>query len=212
VVRSYLGVRIQELTHALAQSLHISTAEGVLVADVSKGSPAAKAGLKRGDVIVSFNGHPVQDPGQLRNIVAMTTPGTKAPVQVLRDNKKRELSITLGELPKEQTARAGEEPEPQSAPAAPARLGFSVQNLTPDLAQQLGYDGTDGVVVSQIDPGSRAYEAGVRRGMVIREVNHQEVSNTQEFRQAVSQAERDKRVLLLVQSQQATMYITFPLG
>jgi serine protease Do len=87
-----------------------------------------------------------------------------------------------------------------------------VQNLTPALAQQLGYDGTEGVVVTQIDPGSKAYEAGVRRGMVIREVNHQEVSNTQAFRQAVSKAERDKRVLLLVQSPQATMYITFPLG
>ena len=121
----------------------------------------------------------------------------------------RELTIELGELPKEQAARASEQPEPQ---AAPARLGFSVQNLTPEVAQQLGYDGTDGVVVTQIDPGSKAYEAGVRRGMVIREVNHQEVSNTQAFRQAVSKAERDKRVLLLVQSQQATMYITFPLG
>jgi serine protease Do len=209
VVRGYLGVRIQELTPALAQSLHIDTTEGVLVADVSKGSPAAKAGLKRGDVIVSFNGHAVQSPGQLRNTVAMTAPGTKAPVQVLRDNKKRELTIELGELPKESTARAGEEPEP---PAAPARLGFSVQNLTPALARQFGYDGTEGVVVTQVDPGSRAYEAGIRRGMVIREVNHQEVNNTQEFRQAVRRAERDKQVLLLVQSQQATAYIAFPLG
>jgi serine protease Do len=209
VVRGYLGVRMQELTPALAQSLHINMTEGALVADVSKGSPAAKAGLKRGDVIVSFNGHAVQSPGQLRNLVSMTTPSTKAPVQILRDNKKQELTIVLGELPKEPTARAGEEPEPQ---AAPARLGFSVQDLTPAVAQQLGYDGTEGVVVTHIDPGSKAYEAGIRRGMVIREVNHHGVSNTQEFRQAVSKAERDKRVLLLVQSQQATMYITFPLG
>ena len=209
VVRGYMGVRIQDLTHALAQSLHINTTDGVLLADVSKGSPAARAGLKRGDVMVSFNGQPVHDPGQLRNIVAMTAPGTKVPVQILRDNKKRDLTIELGELPKEQTARTGEEPEPQ---AAPARLGFSVQNLTPELAKQLGYDGTDGVVVTQVEPGSKAYEAGIRRGMVIREVNHQEVSNTQEFRQAVSMAEQDRQVLLLVQSQQATMYITFPLG
>jgi len=208
VVRGYLGVRIQELTKALTQSLHIDTTEGVLVADVSKGSPAAKAGLKRGDVILAFNGRPTSDPGQLRNIVAMSAPGTKAPVQILRDNTKREVTIELGALPREQTAaRAGEEAQPP-----PARLGFSVQNLTPELAQQLGYSDTEGVIVTQIDPRSEAYQAGVRRGMVIREVNHQEVSNTQDFRQAVQKAGQDKQLLMLVQNQQATMYITFPLG
>jgi len=208
VVRGYLGIRIQELTRALAQSLHIDTPEGVLVADVSKGSPAAKAGLKRGDVILAFNGRPTSDPGQLRNIVAMSAPGTKVPVQILRDSKKREVAIELGELPHEQTAaaHAGEEAQP------PARLGFNVQNLTPELAQQLGYSDTQGVVVTQIDSRSEAYQAGVRRGMVIREVNHQGVSNTQAFRQAVQKAEQDKQLLMLVESQQATMYITFPLG
>ena len=207
VVRGYLGIRIQDLMRALAQSLHIDTAEGALVADVSKGSPAAKAGLKRGDVVVSLNGHPVQDPGQLRNIVAMTAPGTKITMQILRENKKQELTATLGELPREQkAARAGEETQ------SPARLGFKVQNLTPELAQQLGYDDTEGVVVTEIDPRSEAYQAGVRRGMVIREINHQEVSNTQKFRQVVEQAEQSKQMLLLVESQQATMYITFPIG
>jgi serine protease Do len=207
VVRGYLGIRIQDLTRALAQSLQIGTAEGVLVADVSKGSPAAKTGLKRGDVVVSLNGHSVQDPGQLRNIVAMTAPGTKITMQILRENKQQELTATLGELPREQkAARAGEETP------SPVRLGFKVQNLTPELAQQLGYDDTEGVVVTEIDPRSEAYQAGVRRGMVIREINHQEVSNTQKFRQAVEQAEQSKQMLLLVESQQATMYITFPLG
>jgi serine protease Do len=206
VVRGYLGVRIQELTRALAQSMHIDTVEGVLVADVSKGSPAAKAGLKRGDVILGFNGRPTTDPGQLRNTVAMSAPGTKVPLQILRDNKKREVTVELGELPREQTARAGEDVQP------PVQLGFNVQNLTPEIARQLGYDDTEGVVVTQIDPRSTAYQAGVRRGMVIREVNHQEVNNTQDFQQAVQQAEQEKQLLLLVESQQAAMYITFPLG
>jgi serine protease Do len=207
VVRGYFGVRIQELTRALAQSMHLDTTEGVLVADVSKGSPAAKAGLKRGDVILALNGRPMADPGQLRNTVAMTAPGTKVQVQILRDNKKRDVTVELGELPREQTAaRAGEET------LAPARLGFSVQNLTPDIARQLGYDDTRGVVVTQIDPRSEAYQAGVRRGMVIREVNHQEVNNMQDFQEAVQKAEQEKQLLMLVESEQATLYVTFPIG
>jgi serine protease Do len=208
VVRGYLGIRIQELTRALAQSMHLDTTEGVLVADVTNGSPAAKAGLKRGDVILALNGRPMTDPGQLRNTVAMSAPGTKVPVEILRDNKKREITVELGELPREQTAaRAGGE-EGQS----PVRLGFSVQNLTPDIARQLGYDDTKGVVVTQIDPRSEAYQAGVRRGMVIREVNHQEVNNMQDFQEAVQKAEQEKQVLMLVESQQATLYVTFPIG
>src|SRR5262245_31082779 len=207
VVRGYLGVRMQERARPLADALRIETTAGILVADVSPGSPAAKAGLKRGDVILSFNGHAVQDPGQLRNTVAMTAPGTKATMQILRDNKKRELTVELGELPREQTTRANEEETP-----APARVGFSVQNVPPDVARQLGYDNPEGVIVTQIDPNSEAYQAGVRRGMLIRQVNRQDVNNTQEFRQALAKAEPTKRVLLLVQDQQATRYITFPLG
>jgi serine protease Do len=207
VVRGYLGIRIQELTRALAQSMHLDTTEGVLVADVTKGSPAAKAGLKRGDVILALNGRPMTDPGQLRNTVAMSAPGTKVQVEILRDNKKREVTVELGELSREQTAaRTGEEGQ------APVRLGFSVQNLTPDIARQLGYDDTKGVVVTQIDPRSEAYQAGVRRGMVIREVNHQEVNNMQDFQEAVQKAEQEKQVLMLVESQQATLYVTFPIG
>src|SRR5207247_2533969 len=107
-------------------------------------------------VIVSFDGHTVQDPGQLRNIVAMTAPGTQATLQLLRENKKRELTVEVGALPREQTAAATEEETP------PARVGFSVQNLPPDVAKQLGYDSPDGVIVTQVDPNSEAYQAGVR--------------------------------------------------
>ena len=114
------------------------------------------------------------------------------------------MSITWISLPT--AARAGEETP------APAQLGFNVQNITPELAQQLGYNDTEGVVVTQIDPRSEAYQAGVRRGMVIREVNRREVNNTQDFRQAVQKAEQEKQLLMLVENQQATMYIAFPLG
>ena len=128
-------------------------------------------------------------------------------MQILRENQKRELTVEVGALPREQTAGATEEETPP-----PARVGFSVQNLPPDLAKQLGYDSPEGVIVTQVDPNSEAYQAGVCRGMLIRQVNRHDVSNTQEFRQALEQAEATKRVLLLVQDQQATRYITFPLG
>ncbi|MGE3538808.1 MAG: DegQ family serine endoprotease [Candidatus Tectimicrobiota bacterium] len=206
VVRGSLGVRIQELTSSLAESLQLQTTDGVLVADVLPRSPAAKAGLKRGDVIVALNGHPMHDPGQLRNTISMSAPGTRVTVQVLRDNKRRDIPVELGELPREQTAQAEEESQ------TPARLGFNVQSLTPDIARQLGYDTTEGVVVQQVDPRSEAYQAGVRTGMVILQINRQEVTNINEFRQAVSQAEAARRVLLLVQTPQATRYITFPVG
>ena len=211
VVRGYMGVRIQELTKALAESLNIQNTEGVLVADVSPGSPADKAGLKRGDVVVSVNGSPVQDPGHLRNLIAMNAPGSKVTLQILRDAKKQNLTATLGELPREAAVQAGE--QPGEGPQQPtARLGFNVQNLTRDLARQLGYNNTDGVIVTQIDPNSEAYQAGVRRGMLIRQVNRQEIHNTKEFQRALGQAERAKRVLLLVQDQEATRYITFDLA
>jgi serine protease Do len=135
----------------------------------------------------------------------MMAPGTKVQLQVMRDDRPREISITLGELPTEPTASA-----PETAPSG--KLGFSVQNLTEDLAAQLGYNTTEGVVVTQVAPRSEAYTAGIRRGMLIRQVNRQDVSNVQEFRQALAPSEQTHRVLLLVQDQQATRYIALNLA
>ena len=127
-------------------------------------------------------------------------------MQILRENQQRTVSVEVGELPRERTAaRGGKETQPA------ARLGFRVQNLTPELAQKLGAERPEGVV-TEVDPRSEAYQAGVRRGMAIREVNQQEVQNVQDFRQAVEKAEQSKQMLLLVQSPQATMYLTFPVG
>jgi serine protease Do len=127
-------------------------------------------------------------------------------VEILRDSLQQELIVELGELPGEQTATAGEERHPSGQP------GFNVQNLMPELARQLGYDVAGGVVVAQVDPDSEAYQAGLRRGMLIRQVNRQNVSNTEEFWQALVRSEQTKRVLLLVQDRQASRYLTFRLA
>jgi serine protease Do len=205
VVRGFLGVRLQELTKELAESFNLEPTTGALVVDVVSGSPADQAGLKQGDVILSFHGQSVQYARQLHNMVAMTPPGTWSRVELLRDSQQQELTVELGELPGAQTATAAEERQPAGQP------GFDVQNLRPELARQFGYDSAGGVIVAQVDPDSEAYQAGLRRGMLIRQVNRQNVSNTEEFWQALARSEQTKRVLLLVQDPQATRYLTFRL-
>lgn len=209
VVRGYLGVRIQELTKELAQSFGLETAQGVLVAEVSQGSPAAEAGLQSGDIIVSVNGESMSDVGQLRNTVSMMTPGTEVPVEIVRDGKRREITVELGELPVERTARAMERQE-EEEPVS--KLGLGVQNLTPELAEQLGYENQEGVVVTRVAPDSAAYQAGIRRGMLIRQVNRQDVDNMQEFQAALQKPGNANQVLLLVQDQQASRYVVLPVG
>ena len=132
VVRGYIGVNIQELTRPLAESLQLKTTTGVLIANVSSNSPAAKAGLRRGDVIVTFNGTPVAEPGSLRNLVALTAPGTQATLQVIRDNAQRTVTVVLGELPQERTARSGE------APQTPTRVGRGGAEFDPRVSQATG--------------------------------------------------------------------------
>ncbi|GIX46995.1 MAG: hypothetical protein KatS3mg131_1206 [Candidatus Tectimicrobiota bacterium] len=190
VVRGYLGVHIQDLTEDLAKSFGLERSEGVLVADVIKDSPADKAGLKRGDVIVAFDGTLVKDAAHLRNTVSLTPPGTKATVTVVRNGRQLELTVTIGELPEEMAAAPAEEELLE-------RLGFAVQDLTPEMAERFGYEEAEGVIVSEVEPGSPAAMAGLRPGMLIREVNRTPVRNTEAFLQALAKSK--ERVLLLVE-------------
>lgn len=201
VVRGYLGIQIQELTPDLAKQFGITQRGGALVGQVEQDTPAAKAGLKRGDVIVSLNGQPVASDRDLRLRISQTAPGTSVKLGVSRDGKVQDFNVTLGELP-EKVAQAGGGNE-----SAPGGLqGLEVQNLTPDLAQQLQLPaGTKGVVVSEVDPSSPA--AGeLNRGDVIQEVNHKPVSNVEEYRQAIAAA-GNQPVLLLVNRGGGTQYV-----
>lgn len=205
VTRGYLGVRIQELTDDLAKSFGVESTAGVLIAEVSKGGAAEKAGLKTGDVVIAFDGKPLRDPGQFRNAVALVAPGTTIPLVVMRGKKRLDVSVKVGELPTEPVASTAE-------PERAEPLGFNVQDLSSELAQQLGYKRGDGVVVTQVEPNSAAYEAGIRRGMLILQVNQKTVNNTQAFHEALAGAERSKRVLLLVQDRKSTRYVALPFG
>jgi serine protease Do len=194
VVRGYLGVYIQDVNPDIAKQFGLSQNSGVLIGDVSPDTPGAKAGLKRGDVVLSLNGQPTSGADQLRLRISQMPPGSTAKLQVWRDGKAQNVDVTLGELPTEKSASTGTDETGQGG----GLEGVDVQELTPDIAHQLNLNpGTHGVVVGSVDASSAAAEAGLDRGNVIEEVNHKPVNNIQQYKQAVAAAGQ-QAVLLLV--------------
>ncbi|MCC6858314.1 MAG: DegQ family serine endoprotease [Bryobacterales bacterium] len=204
VIRGYLGVAIQDVTEPMAQAFGMKEARGVVVSDVTQGGPADRAGLKRGDVILQVNGEPAVDSAGVSLRIAQTAPGGKARLRILRDNREQEITATLGELPAERERTQGGPPEESGQ----ARLGISVQELTPAIARELGLPrGTAGVLVSDVQPGSAAAEAGLQRGDVIQEVNRRPVRSVADFRRAAGGRD-GQPVLLLVNRGGSTIYVT----
>ena len=193
VTRGYLGVMIQPLTAELAKSFGLGDVTGVLVGDVSGDGPAARIGLQRGDVIVKFNGEAVKDTTSFRNRVAMVKPETSVNLEVLRDGQSKSFALQVGKLPETDAVAAIENQSVQS-------WGLTVQSLDPQLAEKLGVESTQGVVVTQVDPNSVAASAGIQPGMVIKEVNRKAVTNAREFDEAAKAAQDSDSLLLLVQT------------
>ncbi len=201
VTRGYLGIVIQQLTPELADSFGIDQSKGVLVAQVSEDSPAAKGGLQQGDVIIAYQGKAVENIGEFRNQVALTAPGTKASVTVLRNGKRKELKVTIGKLGKEQLAQTGAEQTTSE------ELGLAVQTLTPKLAEEFGVKKGAGVIVTEVKPGSLAAMVGIKPGTVIIEVDRQPVRSAAEFKSLVKKSSEDKRILLLMREGDAQRYV-----
>jgi len=202
VTRGYLGVSIQEVTPGLAKAFGLPSAEGALVGDVTSDSPGAKSGLQKGDVIVGMNGQPISDFQDLRLRVSQSAPGDTVKLDLYRGGQKKQMNVTLGELPDQATAE-------KSAPETneDAMEGVQVQALTPDLAQQLKLPGgTRGVAVTRVDPDSMAAEGGLQRGDVIQEVNHKPVASPDQLKAAVRDA-GNNALLLLVNRQGVTAYV-----
>jgi serine protease Do len=190
VTRGWLGVNIQRVTPEIAKALELENSSGALVANVMEDSPAAKAGVRTGDVIVEFAGEKVADSSKLPAIVAGTDVGETVKMTVIRDKKRVPLSVKLGELKEEKVVAAA----PQSS-----NLGMTVQNLTPALAKNLGMERAQGVVITAIDPQSAAAEAGLQRGDVILEVNRQKIADAGELRKSVDQVKPGENLLFLIQ-------------
>ncbi|HZR33513.1 MAG TPA: DegQ family serine endoprotease [Terriglobales bacterium] len=194
VVRGYLGVVIQEVTPDLAKAFKVPPGKGALVGDVSPNGPAAKAGLKKGDVIVELNGKPIDGPNQLKLQIASMAPGSVAHLKILRDGQPQDVTVTLGELPEKNAESA---PGGGSAENSPLR-GVQVDEMTARVARELGLPATTkGVVVTDIDPGSPAADAGLRPGDVIQEINRQPVTSVSEYQRIVRQAGKQSLVLLV---------------
>jgi len=198
VTRGYLGVLIQKVTPEIAESLGMEKGYGALVANVSKDGPADKAGVKVGDVITEFDGKEVKDSGDLPIIVARTGVDKKVRMKVLRDKKEMVLNVTVGELKDEEVVASVPEK---------GELGLTVQRLTPQMAESLGLEKAEGVVVTAVEPGSVADEAGIRRGDVVMEVDRKAIRNVDDYKKAVAGVRKGRGVLFLVRRGDSTLFL-----
>jgi serine protease Do len=204
VHRGYLGVQIKDLDKEVAARLGLDKPKGILVAKVFDGSPAAKAGLKDGDVITALAGKPVENGRDLQTVVAGLPLGKPVAITVVRDGQRKELNVMVAEQPSVfgvagETPQQGPETEKQAGELD--QLGVEVADLTPELAKQLGYkEGATGVIVTRVQPDSPAAEAGLRRGMMLVKVDKQRVKNAASVRETVAKAKFGKGVLLQVRT------------
>jgi serine protease Do len=197
VTRGWLGVSIQQMTPALEKSFGTKDKEGVLVSDVFRGGPADKAGIERGDVITQFDGKGVTESRDLSRMVASTPVGKTVNVKLVRDGKTFERTVKVGEM--EKKLDSAQMPSHKS-------LGITVQELTPEIARDLGLKNETGVVVTRVEPGSSADDAGIQRGDVIQEVNRKPVNDVEDFSRKIEQAKSQDSVLLLIQRGQNSLF------
>jgi serine protease Do len=207
VTRGWIGVQIQPVTAEIAESMGLKKAEGALVAEPQANSPASKAGILVGDVITAVDGHAVKDARDLAKQIGAMAPGATAKLTVLRKGEERTMSLTLGEMPNEHTAKA-ETPDNSSSGDTP-KLGLM---LVP--ADQVAGSGSEGVVVTQVDPNGIASENGFKTGDVILDVAGKKVMSVNDVRDAISAAHKagKKSVLMRLKSADATKFVAVPLA
>jgi len=201
VTRGYLGVNIQGISPELVAALKLADAKGALVADVIPGGPAEKAGIKRGDVIVGFDGKTVQGSHELPAMVAATPVDREVKVIVVRDGKEQQLLAKIAPLDSDETASD----EPRQP--AQGKWGMQLQDLNPQVAKQLGIKADQGAVVVGVQPGSPADNAAIQQGDVILEVNREPVKSVNEVKDLVAKAGDKGTLLLLVQGEQGKHYV-----
>jgi serine protease Do len=200
VVRGWLGVSIQQLTPELAKQFNLTEKNGVIVADVTEESPAAKAGIQRGDVIVEFAGKKVSDPAELRNIVAATSPGQQVPIKMLREGKQKTVTVTVAELPATMQKASGSFDN--------LLKGVQVQDLTPEIRNKMNIPKrTSGVMVTDIASGSAA-DGVLGQGDVLMEINKHKINSIKDYEKVVSKIKSGEDILLLIFRNGSAIYMT----
>ena len=205
VARSYLGVTIQDITPDLANALGLKTSEGVLISDVATDGPSAKAGLQRGDVVLTINGKAMTSTGQLRNTVATAGVGKQVELEIWRKGEKRKLSVTLGAMPSENAPAAA----PSGGKATePGPMGMTLMPLDAALRKRLNVPDSvkSGVVVSDVETSGKAYDAGIRSGDVIIELGGTSVTSPQQLKELWQRS--SGVVAALVARDGRTLYLT----
>lgn len=204
VTRGWLGVVVQKITPELREKLNLKDERGALVADVTPGSPAEKAGIKRGDVIVTFDGKDIKDTNELPYAVASTPVGKSANVEVIRKGQKKSLQVKVGEMKEQREAQDSSQPRPT--------LGMTVEEITPELAKTLGLAESSGLVIVQVAENSPASEAGLMQGDVLLEIDQEPVRDSQSFQKKTEGYRKGDTVLLLIKRQNATLYATLKIS
>ncbi len=202
VTRGQIGIVIQDITPELAEMFKVKDAKGILISQVMKGAPADKAGLKSGDVILKLNETPVENISSFRGAIAMIAPGTKTKLTILRNDKTKEITLTVGN--QNDPRFLGNDAEIFE------KLGFQIRNLSLDIAERLGYTEEQGVVISEVLPNSPAAGLGLRPGTLILSVNHNTVKNIEDFRQVITAAESNN-ILLFVRNGQFSSFVVMRL-
>ncbi|MBI5026201.1 MAG: DegQ family serine endoprotease [Nitrospirae bacterium] len=206
VTRGWLGVSIQEITPELGREFGLKSLKGALVSEVFRGSPAEKAGVRRGDVILEFNGKTIEDVGYLRNMVAQTSPGSSIKIKIIRDGKTINVEATIAELPKEVSEV---KPDVEEASKESALVGLHIMDITQEVVKQLRLPrGEQGVVIIRVEPGSPAEEIGLKRGDVIQEINRKRINNSRDFNGIASRIKEGDTLLLYVNRGGKKFYVT----
>ncbi len=206
VVRGWLGVIVQTVTPDLAKSFGLEQKEGALVADIDLKGPAAKAGVKKGDIIIAFNGTPIREMDQLPLLVAQTPVGSKGELTIIRDGKKISKTVEIGELQDEEGAAPAEETGSDD-------LGMELADMTEALARRYDIEESAGVLVTYVEPNSPAAEAGVRPGDIITQANRKDIADLEEYNQIVSAVRKEKKnkLLLLITRGKTSQFVVIDL-
>jgi len=195
IMRGYLGVGIQRIMPDMVEFFGLKNDRGALITEVKDDSPAKEASLKKDDVVIKMGDNKIDDNASFSDIIALTAPGTKLELLIIRDGKEKVIKVTIGTWPESMLAGIA------------GKIGLQVQDLTPELAQRFGYEPGEGVIITEVTDGSAADRTGIRPEMVILSVNRKYVNSVEQFDKAIEDSASTKKVLLLVKTDSQAYYV-----